>query len=111
MPDPALTPADGGAVTLPLSGGYLKIPIRIRERFLTEDTDRCVVQACGRFLQLCFDTDRQTVSIRLPLQGVCYSDGREYRLNRNGVRVARYAEDIQMTEANAVDATVVILEE
>lgn len=85
--------SDGPDTTLNVSdSGVLRIPPRLRERYLTEHVDSCMVQPSGMELRIWIWSDRKDLLLEIPLEEVHVGDAYERSISRWGINVNRWME-------------------
>lgn len=75
------------------TSNYISIPIDIRERHLTQDTESAVIQTTGTYLLITIPSERDSIEIRLPLEEWHTSEsyGRRFSGANNGlINVGRF---------------------
>lgn len=70
---------------------YLRIPIEVRERYLTPKVDRCSVQCVGHSIQVTIRSDRYDVLLMVPSDTWITTNARVRTVDRNGAYIGEAA--------------------
>lgn len=88
------------------------VPQYLREKHLTPDVESAKVQAIGRELQVVLESDRDSISLRIPFESGerRFSGVKSRSLNRNGVAVGTWSQYLSRVDDGGIPARVVVLD-
>lgn len=75
--------------------GYVTIPVRIRERYLTPGASTAVVQAVGTHLMAAVPSDRDNLLLFLPFEEWVQSRAYERSMSRGSIHVAKWGDKLR----------------
>lgn len=93
------------------SQNRLSVPLRIRERHLTEDTDSVIIQAIGDALRITIPSSRDTIQIEIGLGEWSTSRAFERKVSEKGIiYIESFTEELSNYEEK-IPVTVSIVDE
>lgn len=89
------------------SGDVLRVPIRVREHYLTPEAGEgeCIVQASGETLHVWFWSENANLRLDISLAEFCVGPPLRRSLNRWGVNLSRWSDELPESSEGSVSVS------